>query len=110
MQHGWFSLGRSARHSVGYVWALIGCECHHATPLVPFAANAGGKFRLAGGRIDRFAADRRARHQVLLVGARPSVREMLERQGVLRLVDPESCYERRIDALHDAARLVAAAA
>ncbi len=53
---------------------------------------------------------RNAGRRVLLVGARPSVREMLEKQGVLRLVDPENRYERRIDALHDAARLVAAEA
>ena len=64
----------------------------------------------AGGRTPISGALHAPALLSVVLGAGPSVREMLVKQGVLRLVDPENRYERRIDALCDAIRLVATAA
>ncbi len=44
--------------------------------------------------------------QVFLVGAKGQVHDMLQRQGILQLVDENYRYDKRLDALHQAARMV----
>ena len=43
---------------------------------------------------------------VLLVGARPAVKQFFQKQGILRQVDSENIYEVRLDALKRAAKLL----